>query len=277
LSVEKLHSLAPLRDELLGVERLDERARTLAARFTADPSRRGSKSVFPRFEDNVRVLGQAYRALAGDAHRGEFVTPAGEWLLDNYPLLAAEVDEVRRSLPHGYYRSLPRLASREAAGAARIYALAVELVRHSDSRLDRPQLVRFLDAFQTVAPLTIGELWAWPSMLKLALIENLRRLADELLVARAARRAATGRRSRSSPTARARGRCGSPCARWRARARSPRPTAPARAARTWATTSSGAGAPTSRRTSPGGRRRCAGSAASPSGTSRRSTWARSRS
>jgi len=136
------------------------------------------------------VLGQTYRTLAGDAHRGEFVTPAGEWLLDNYPLLAAEVDEVRRSLPHGYYRSLPRLASREAAGAARIYALAVELVRHSDSRLDRPQLARFLDAFQTVAPLTIGELWAWPSMLKLALIENLRRLADELLVARAARRAA---------------------------------------------------------------------------------------
>jgi cyclic beta-1,2-glucan synthetase len=71
-----------------------------------------------------------------------------------------------------------------------VYALAVELIRHSDSRLDRPQLVRFLDSFQTVAPLTIGELWAWPSMLKLALIENLRRLATELLAARAARRAA---------------------------------------------------------------------------------------
>ena len=68
--------------------------------------------------------------------------------------------------------------------------MAVEIIRHSDSRLDRAKLVRFMNSFQTVAPLTIGELWAWPSMLKLALIENLRRLADEILESRAARRAA---------------------------------------------------------------------------------------
>ena len=107
-------------------------------------------------------------------HRGEFVTPAGEWLLDNFHLVASEIRDVRQNLPRGYYRELPKLASRELAGNARVYALAVELIRHSDSRLDRAQLVRFLDAFQTVAPLTIGELWAWPSMLKLALVENLR-------------------------------------------------------------------------------------------------------
>jgi cyclic beta-1,2-glucan synthetase len=182
----------PLRDELLGVERLDERARSLAARFTVDPSRRAARSLFPRFDDNVRVLRDAYRTLAGDVHRGEFVTPAAEWLLDNYPLVASEIRDVRRNLPRGYYRELPKLAAREQAGSARVYALAVELIRHSDSRLDRAQLVRWLDAFQTVAPLTIGELWAWPSMLKLALVENLRRLADETLGARAARRSADG-------------------------------------------------------------------------------------
>jgi cyclic beta-1,2-glucan synthetase len=118
------------------------------------------------------------------------VTAAAEWLLDNYHLVAAEIRDVRQNLPRGYYRELPKLAAREQAGNARVYALAVELIRHSDSRLDRAQLVRWLDAFQTVAPLTIGELWAWPSMLKLALVENLRRLADETLAARAARRAA---------------------------------------------------------------------------------------
>src|SRR5512142_1163114 len=166
----------PLRDELLSVERLEERARSLAARFTADPSRRAARSVFPRFADDV--------------HRGEFVTPAAEWLLDNFHLVASEIGDIRRNLPRGYYRDLPRLASRELAGNTRVYALAVELIRHSDSRLDRSQLVRYLDAFQTVAPLTLGELWAWPSMLKLALVENLRRLAEETLLARNARRAA---------------------------------------------------------------------------------------
>src|SRR6185503_17113567 len=81
-------------------------------------------------------------------------------------------------------------ATRQSAGDARIYAIAVELLRYSDSRLDLPQLTLFLNSYQRVAPLTLGELWAWPSMLKLALIENLRRLADELLASRSARLAA---------------------------------------------------------------------------------------
>ncbi|HET7755304.1 MAG TPA: glucoamylase family protein, partial [Anaeromyxobacteraceae bacterium] len=181
----------PFRDELLSIERLEERARALAARFIVDPSsRRVARSVLPRFDDNAAVLRDAYRALEDDIHRGEFVTPAGEWLLDNYHLVASEIRQVRHNLPRGYYRELPKLAARGHAGDARVYALAVELIRHSDSRLDPQQLARFLDSFQSIAPLTIGELWGWPSMLKLALVENLRRLAEEMLTARAARRAA---------------------------------------------------------------------------------------
>jgi cyclic beta-1,2-glucan synthetase len=181
----------PLRDELLSIERLEERARALAARFTVDPSpRRAARSVFPRFDGNARLLHEAYGSLSEDVRHGDFVTPAAEWLLDNYHLVASEVRNVHQDLPRDYYRELPKLAPRDLAGDARVYALAVELIRHSDSRLERQQLVRFLESFQTVAPLTIGELWAWPSMLKLALIENLRRLAEEVLSAREARRAA---------------------------------------------------------------------------------------
>jgi cyclic beta-1,2-glucan glucanotransferase len=181
----------PLRDELLSIERLEERARALAARFTLDPSpSHASRNVLPRFEDNARVLRSAYLVMAEDVHRGEFVTPAAEWILDNFHLVASEILEVRRNLPPGYYRELPKLALRELAGDARVYAMAVELIRHSDSRLDRQQLIRFMNSYQTVAPLTIGELWAWPSMLKLALVENLRRLAEETLLARDAVRAA---------------------------------------------------------------------------------------
>ena len=181
----------PLRDELLSIERLEERAKALAARFTVDPrSRRAAPSVFPRLEDNSRVLNEAYRALADDVHQGVFVTPAAEWLLDNFHLVVAEIRDIRQNLPRGYYRELPKLAAREMAGHARVYAMAVELIRHSDSRLDRHLLLRFVSSYQTVAPLTIGELWAWPSALKLALIENLRRLTEETLSSRAARRAA---------------------------------------------------------------------------------------
>ncbi len=178
----------PLRDELLSIERLEERAKALAARLTVDPTpRRSARDVFPRFADNARVLRQAYLTMAEDVHKGEFVTPAAEWLLDNYHLVASEIRDVRQNLPRGYYRELPKLATRQLAGDARVYAMAVELIRHSDSRLDRQQLLRFMNSYQTVAPLTIGELWAWPSMLRLALIENLRRLAEETIDARDAR------------------------------------------------------------------------------------------
>jgi cyclic beta-1,2-glucan synthetase len=181
----------PFRDELLSIERLEERALALAATFTIDPSpRRRARDIFPRFDDNARVLREAYRTLADDVRTGQVVTPATEWLLDNFHLLTSEIRDIRQHLPGTYYRQLPTLASREHAGHTRIYAMAVELLRHSDSRIDRQQLAVFVNSYQRVAPLTIGELWAWPSMLKLALIENLRRLAAGTLESRRARQAA---------------------------------------------------------------------------------------
>ena len=180
-----LSSEKPFRDELLSSERLEDRALALAAAFTIDPSpRRRARNIFPRFADNARVLRGAYRTLADDVREGQPITAAAEWLLDNFHLLTSEIRDVRQHLPGAYYRQLPALASREQAGHTRIYAMAVELVRHSDSRIDRPQLTVFVNNYQRVAPLTIGELWAWPSMLKLALIENLRRLAAETLQSR---------------------------------------------------------------------------------------------
>jgi cyclic beta-1,2-glucan glucanotransferase len=181
----------PLRGELLNIERLEEQARALAARHTlARKTRRGAAGFLSRLDDNARVLRLTYRALAEDVHRGEAVPPAAEWLLDNFHLIEAEVRGVRHDLPARFYLELPKLAPRELAGSARVHAMALELVRHSDARLDLQRLTRFVAAYQTVAPLTIGELWAWPSMLKLALIEDLRRLAEEILDSREGRAAA---------------------------------------------------------------------------------------
>ncbi len=181
----------PLRDALLNSEGLEARARSLAASLTVDPNpRRRARETLARFEDNARVLRHAYRTLADDVRRGHFVVAAADDLLDNFHLITAEIADIRRNLPRTYARALPRLAAPEHAGHARVYVMAVELVRHCDSRLDREQLIHFLHAYQRVAPLTLGELWAWPSMLTMALIENLRRLAEELLSARGAREAA---------------------------------------------------------------------------------------
>jgi cellobiose phosphorylase len=180
----------PLRAELLSLERLEERAKSLAASLTIVPARGRAKPVFPRLSENQRVLRRAYDTLAADVHHEQVIAAPGEWLLDHFPLVIAEIRAVRQNLPHAYYRELPRLPQRQWAGHTRIYAMALELIRHSDSRLDRSQLVRFMNSFQSVAPLSIGELWAWPSILRLALVENLRRLTDEILAARSSRLAA---------------------------------------------------------------------------------------
>ncbi|MCA1732136.1 MAG: carbohydrate-binding protein, partial [Acidobacteria bacterium] len=143
--------------------------------------------MLARLRESVASLRSAYRLLSEDCRRGEVVDPAAEWLLDNFHLLEAEARSVIHDLPTRYYRKLPRLAARELAGQARIHALSVALVQHGDGRLDSERLTRFLSAFQDVAPLTIGELWAWPSMLRLSLLENVRILGALILDARAAR------------------------------------------------------------------------------------------
>ncbi len=199
----------PLRGEVLSLESLEDRAKTLAAVFTlARDSRAGRHHVLVRLDENLGFLRQAYRVLADDVHRGDVVDPAVEWLLDNFHLLETQARAVRHDMPFRYYRKLPKLAAREFSGMARIHAMALELIRHGDGRLDSERLVRFILAYQTVAPLTLGELWAWPIMLKLALLENVRILTEGILRARAARRAAntaldeldTGTRSRPLPS-----------------------------------------------------------------------------
>ena len=176
---------SPLRGELLSVDHLEERARVLAAGYTlARNPRHRPRRFQPRLQENARVLRNAYHVLATDVHRGEPVAPAAEWLLDNFHLVETEILEIRKNLPQRYYLDLPKLALRDLAGMARVHAMALEFIRHSDARFDLHRLTRFVSAYQTVAPVTLGELWAWPSMLKLCLIENLRRLTDEIMESR---------------------------------------------------------------------------------------------
>jgi cyclic beta-1,2-glucan synthetase len=118
-----------MRDELLDTGRLQEYARALAARFTVDPRPRRRQRILARLEENARAIAEAYRLLVGDVRARHFVSPAGEWMLDNYHLVQSEIRAFRGNLPRKYYKQLPVLASSSPPGQARVYALALELVR----------------------------------------------------------------------------------------------------------------------------------------------------
>jgi cyclic beta-1,2-glucan synthetase len=115
--------------------------------------------------------------LAEAANQGTDVGPAGEWLLDNFHVIQEHIHEVRESLPRGYYHELPEIATGNLAGYPRVYELAITLISHTEGRIDLENVDRFVGAFQEVAALSIGELWAVPAMLRLGLIENVRRMA----------------------------------------------------------------------------------------------------
>ncbi len=175
---------APFRDELLGDTRLANVARALGHRqrvsFGAPPRTSSLAGPLDRAEREIHAV---YRTLAADAREDIPVAPAAEWLLDNLYLADEQTRVARDDLEGRIEQELPRLTEGAYAGLPRLFEAVIALLSHSDAKLDRERLERFLMAYQDTAPLTIGEVWAVPVALRIALLENLRRLSAGILAA----------------------------------------------------------------------------------------------
>jgi cellobiose phosphorylase len=167
----------PLRAELFSVSQLEQHARMLAGLHEVGPSGRKRDRLLPRLAANEEVLAEAYSSITEALKGGRGITPAAEWLLDNYHLIEEQIRTARRHLPGRYNRELPRLVDSSSLGHPRVYDIAIELISHADGRVDIEGVRAFVAAYQTVTPLRLGELWAIPIMLRLALLENLRRVS----------------------------------------------------------------------------------------------------
>ena len=177
----------PIREELFSVERLETHAKSLAVAqsVAARPSR--GLSLAARLADNSMVLLSAYESIVKAIDDGRQITPAGEWLIDNFHLVETQIRQISTDLPPGYYRQLPKLVTGPFAGYPRVFGMAWAFVAHTDSSFDSEILVSYVQAYQQVQPLTIGELWAVSITLQIVLIENLRRLARQITSNRDAR------------------------------------------------------------------------------------------
>jgi len=180
---------APLRSELFSADQMEQHGKALAASHTLIEGRvRGQ--LLTRLAKNETALISVCNLLTAAVTAKLPVTPAGEWLLDNFYLIEEQIRTAKRHLPSGYSRELPRLgnSSSDSSGALigrpRVYDIAIEIISHGDGRVDMEVLSRFMAAYQTVTGLKLGELWATPIMLRLAVIENLRRVAVRISVGR---------------------------------------------------------------------------------------------
>jgi len=180
----------PIRAELFSVERLEQHAESLAKAQTVAPSRRVARLLTPRLYENSTVLEEAYRKIVRATRAQQAITPAAEWLLDNFHVIDEQVREIKQDLPPGFYRKLPKLAEGPLQGYPRVFGVAWAIVAHTDSAFDIEKLTRFVEAYQRVQPLTIGELWAIAITLRITLVENLRRLAEAIVVRLSASRTA---------------------------------------------------------------------------------------
>ncbi len=171
----------PIRSELFSVERLEQHAESLAAAQRASGDLDRGRPLSERLAENVRIITDAYRAIVQATQARRSVPPAAEWLLDNYHIVDEQIREIRDDLPAGYYRKLPKLLEGHLQGYPRVFGIAWAVVAHTDSALDVPKLARFVEAYQRVQPLTIGELWAIAITLRITLVENLRRVAEGVL------------------------------------------------------------------------------------------------
>ena len=172
----------PLRAELYSLEQLARHARKIAAEHKTITAP-ASNLLLPRLGENEQIL-KTFNRASLKVNPNRSITPAAEWLLDNFYLIEEQIHLARRHLPRGYSRELPRLTTGPSQGLPRVYDIVLELISHVDAQVDIEQLRAFVGAYQSVAPLTLGELWAVPIMLRLGLIENLRRVTTRLAQAR---------------------------------------------------------------------------------------------
>ena len=179
-----------IRAAFLQEDRLKELGAAIARGELGDTCGLTAFDFHVRVRDNAERILDGYRATGEAQARGEPITPAAQWLLDNNYVVEEATFQVKRDLPPRFYRQLPTIDLPTGGSVPRVLVLAWYYVAHSDSAVSAPMLKALVDGYQSVQPLSIGELWALPSLLRFVLVENMRRIAVRVKRARELRVAA---------------------------------------------------------------------------------------
>jgi cyclic beta-1,2-glucan synthetase len=180
----------PIRSEIFGAQRFAQHGRSLAETHRTTLSSSRGVVFFPRLQENMAVLRRAHSYIGSQAATGYDISPAAEWLLDNFHLIEAQVKEIHDGLPRRFFLDLPVLRDEPLMGLPRIYSVAWAFVAHTDGAFNEGLLTHYLSAYQEVHELNLGEMWALPTTLRVVLLENLRRLAERVAIHKGAREVA---------------------------------------------------------------------------------------
>jgi cyclic beta-1,2-glucan synthetase len=170
----------PLLSDLFSIDKLERHGESMARVHVID-YRIGNDKLLGRLAENEKTLKDIFTYLTHEEASKQSLQSAGIWLLDNFYLICEQIQTARNHFPERYSRILPRLGSGSSAGLPRVYDIAQELISHVDGRIDEGNLRSIVAGYQKVTSLNLGELWAIPIMLRLALIENLRHISTRII------------------------------------------------------------------------------------------------
>jgi len=171
----------PLREELFSSDQMERFGKTLATRHKLSTIP-GKDHLLKRLADNEDTLQEVRKLLTDSIKKNYQVTPAGEWLIDNFYLIEEHILIAKTHFPKNYSEALPQLLNGISTGITRSYDIVLQIISHSDGRIDIESLSRFVEAYQTIVNLKLGELWSIPIMIRLALIENIRRVSARIAI-----------------------------------------------------------------------------------------------
>lgn len=180
---QEVNENPPLRAELFSAEQMEQHAQQLAGHHAVSYSQ-SAELLLKELSDNEKILFQVNDLLQKSVKEKKSISPAAEWMLDNFYLIDDQIRIAKRHLPKGYSKGLPKIKNGSLAGFPQVYSIAIEIIAHSDGHIDIQRLQNFITAYQRERHLTLGELWAFPIMLRLALLENLSRVAARIAVDR---------------------------------------------------------------------------------------------
>jgi len=146
----------------LSPTQIQEHAQRLAMAHEVDPRPRQNAELLRRVKNAHQWIHQVCSDLSEASRLEQSAPPTAEWILDNEYVIESNARDVQLNLPRRFYQELPALANEPYRGLPRIYGLAKELVSYTEWRVDRENIVAFIEAYQSVRTLTIGELWAVP-------------------------------------------------------------------------------------------------------------------
>jgi cyclic beta-1,2-glucan synthetase len=163
---------------------LEQKAAQLSASHRVSNNRpTPGRLLVPFMMEQVRQLLAAYQQCVTAQHEHARLSPAAQYLVENFAPLEKHLREISANLKAGYDDGLPKLEAGPLAGYPRIYAIARSIVRDTDACLDAEMLEQYFRTYQRTAPLSIGELLAVRAMLRLALVENLSQIATRMIQA----------------------------------------------------------------------------------------------